>query len=190
MKRLSIVVSAVFMFMAAPVLAQTPPLATIPPRAQRPVPAASPRAARPMTAPALAQRPARPPVTPDDNVVPAEQSQTPVKARTPAEYPRIALSELQATPEMWFYEQSLRQYQDPKMAVRQAAEFRAEQRQRRLESMKWYGLSNQRPRANSDPFNNDYAPRWAGNNEYYPDRWSGVSGGPAVVVVPDAAYRY
>ena len=36
------------------------------------------------------------------------------------------------TPEMWFYEQQLREYLSPKMAVRRNAEFRAKQRRNRL----------------------------------------------------------
>jgi hypothetical protein len=75
---------------------------------------------------------------------------------------------------MWFYEQYMRQYQDPKMAVRANAEFRANQRQRRLEAMRWFGFSNSRPRVSADPFNGDYAPVWTSNNSAYPYRWSGV----------------
>ena len=47
---------------------------------------------------------------------------------------------------MWFYEQSLREYNDPKTAVRAKADFRPGQRRRRMESMKWFGFSNFRPR--------------------------------------------
>jgi hypothetical protein len=86
----------------------------------------------------------------------------------------ISPGELKATPEMWFYEQSLRQYKDPKMAVRAKAEVYAHQRLQRLESMKWFGLSNSRPRANSDPYHGDYSPQWTANPGYYPSRWSGM----------------
>ena len=85
--------------------------------------------------------------------------------------------ELKATPEMWFYDQAMRQYKDPKMAVRAKAEFQAQQRLRRLESMKWFGFSNSRPTASSNPFHGDYSPGWCANPGYYPSRWSGV--GPA-----------
>ena len=81
---------------------------------------------------------------------------------------------LKATPSMWFYEQALRQYQDPKMAVRAKAEFRSRQRQHRIAAMKWFGFSNSRPRASSDPFHNDYSPGWVANPGYYPSRWNGV----------------
>jgi hypothetical protein len=86
----------------------------------------------------------------------------------------VSPGELKATPEMWFYEQNLRQYKDPKMAVRAKAEFRADQRQRRIESMKWFGFSNSRPRASADPFHSDYSPGWVSNPGYYPSRWGGV----------------
>ncbi len=86
----------------------------------------------------------------------------------------VSSGELKATPEMWFYEQALRQYKDPKMMVRANAQYRSEQRLRRLEAMKWFGLSNSRPRVCSDPFHNDYSPHWVANPGYYPSRWNGV----------------
>jgi hypothetical protein len=86
----------------------------------------------------------------------------------------VSPGEVKSTPEMWFYEQAMRQYKDPKTAVRAKADFRDEQRQRRLESMKWFGLSNSRPRASSDPFHNDYSPGWVACPGYYPSRWNGV----------------
>ena len=87
----------------------------------------------------------------------------------------VSPGELKATPEMWFYDQAMRQYKDPKMAVRARAEFRANQRQQRLESMRWFGFSNSRPRASSDPFHNDYSPGWVATPGYYPARWNGVN---------------
>ncbi len=86
----------------------------------------------------------------------------------------VSYSELRVTPEMWFYDQAMRQYMDPKMAVRANAEFRADQRHRRLQSMKWFGFSNSRPRASSDPFHGDYSPHWVASPGYYPSRWTGV----------------
>ena len=86
----------------------------------------------------------------------------------------VSPGELKATPEMWFYDQAMRQYKDPKMAVRANAELRNDQRLRRLESMKWYGLSNSRPRVSADPWNGDYSASWVSNPGYYPMRWNGV----------------
>ena len=104
----------------------------------------------------------------------AAYAQKPVPARLGLET-TVSPGELKATPEMWFYEQSLRQYKDPKMAVRAKAEVYAHQRLRRLESMKWFGFSNSRPRASSDPFSGDYSPGWVANPGYYPARWGGMS---------------
>ena len=87
----------------------------------------------------------------------------------------VSSGELRPTPDMWFYDQAMRQYKDPQMVVRAKADFRAEQRQRRIESMKWYGMSNSRPRANSDPFHSDYSPTWVSSPGFYPSRWNGVS---------------
>jgi len=86
----------------------------------------------------------------------------------------VSPGELKATPEMWFYDQQMRQYKDPKTAVRAKADLRAEQRRRRVESMRWFGLSNSRPRANSDPYHSDYSPQWVASPGYYPARWNGV----------------
>jgi hypothetical protein len=88
--------------------------------------------------------------------------------------PVVSSGELKATPEMWFYEQSMRQYKDPKVAVREKAAFRDEQRRHRLETMKWFGFSNARPRASSDPFHGDYASGWVASPGFYPSRWSGI----------------
>ena len=93
----------------------------------------------------------------------------------------VSPGELKATPEMWFYDQQMRQYSDPKLAVRAKADLRADQRQRRIESMKWFGFSNARPQASSDPFHGDYSPRWTSNSSYYPARWNGT--GPSWITV-------
>jgi hypothetical protein len=81
---------------------------------------------------------------------------------------------VQATPEMWFYEQYRQERGDK---VEQSASFRATQRRHRLASRRWFGLSNARPRANSDPVHGDYSPHWTGNNTLFPDRWAGQGGG-------------
>lgn len=93
----------------------------------------------------------------------------------------VSPGEVTPTPEMWFYEQYRRQYQDPKFGVRQKAEFRAGQRQDRIASRRWFGFSNQRPVAGSDPFHSDYSPSWTANNAHYPFRWGGVNGATLVV---------
>ncbi len=76
------------------------------------------------------------------------------------------------TPEIWLYLQQLRRYDDPKQAVRRRAEMRADQRHNRIETRKWFGLSNIRPTANSTPFLGTYSPHWSsGNSNSF--RWSG-----------------
>jgi hypothetical protein len=82
----------------------------------------------------------------------------------------------------------MHQYQDPKMAVRKNAELAADQRMRRLAAMRWFGLSNQRPRASVDPQHGDYSPGWTSNNDWYPDRWGGT-GRPSILVLPDGSTR-
>ena len=89
---------------------------------------------------------------------------------------------------MWFYEQERLRYQDPKNAVRANAEFRAAQRMRRRAALKWYGLSNSRPTANTDPVHGTYSPRWISNG-YNPSHWSGV-GNTTVVIAQDPVRRY
>jgi hypothetical protein len=80
----------------------------------------------------------------------------------------------QMTPEMWFYQEEMRRYDDPKLAVRRKAEFRAAQRQRRIAAMDWYGFSNLRPTANPTPFTGGvYSPGWISNNNRHPMEWSG-----------------
>jgi hypothetical protein len=81
------------------------------------------------------------------------------------------LSSTQSEPS---YEQAMRQSKDPRAIVHAKAEFKAEQRLRRIESLRWFGFSNSRPQANCDPYNYDYAPKWVSNPGFYPSRWNGV----------------
>jgi hypothetical protein len=85
------------------------------------------------------------------------------------------------TPEMWFYEQERVRYEDPKGAVRRKAEARAAQREGRLASLKWYGMSNSRPVAGTTPLFGTYSPMWVSNS---PDMYRWHAGVPAVVVRP------
>ena len=108
--------------------------------------------------------------------------------RVTTQAPTLSPGELQATPEMWFYEQERLRYLDPKNAVRANAEFRAGQRARRLAALKWFGFSNARPTANPDPFHGSYSPRWVSGG-YVPSQWSGV-GGATVIIAQDRVRRY
>jgi hypothetical protein len=108
--------------------------------------------------------------------------------RVTTQAPTLSPGELQATPEMWFYEQERLRYVDPKNAVRANAEFRAGQRARRLAALRWFGFSNARPTANPDPFHGSYSPRWV-SGAYIPSQWSGV-GSATVVIAPERPRRY
>ena len=96
----------------------------------------------------------------------------------------VSPGELAPTQDMWFYEQYQKQYTDPKTVVRQKAEFRGEERQRRIAALRWFGFSNQRPSACADPVNTDMAPHWTSGNINLPSRWSG--GGTATIVAKPA----
>ena len=95
----------------------------------------------------------------------------------------IGDSSVTPTPEMWFYLQETRRHDDPQMAVRRNAEQRASERRSRLASMKWFGLSNQRPMANHTPTTGVYSPMWVASlwDSY---RWAGV-GYPAMLLLAD-----
>lgn len=92
----------------------------------------------------------------------------------------ITPGEVAATPEMWFYQQYLSRHDDPKEAVRRKAEFRSSQRDARLASQRWYGVSNSRPTVSTDPIHGEYSAAWASGNLYHPFRWTPVS--PVIVV--------
>ena len=92
----------------------------------------------------------------------------------------ISQGEVTPTPEMWFYQQYQKQYQSPQEMVHRNADFKATERVRRLNSMKWYGFSNQRPRSGTDPFNGDYSATWVSGNSLRPYHWSS-SGSPIVI---------
>jgi hypothetical protein len=98
----------------------------------------------------------------------------PAKLSQDAAYPGVSPGEVQMTPDVWAYQQAMRQDQESAQASRRAAEYRAEQRIRRIESRRWFGLSNQRPVASPDPFNGDYAPIWVSNYPFNPNRWVGM----------------
>jgi hypothetical protein len=80
------------------------------------------------------------------------------------------LAPASVTPDMWYYSQEKQRHDDPKQAVRRKAEFATQQRQMRIASMKWYGMSNSRPTASTTPFMDEYSPSWIGNG-YHPYHW-------------------
>jgi hypothetical protein len=127
-------------------------------------------------------RMAQAPVSP----APRPAQQPPVLVQPPQARVPTSMSELAPTQEMWFYERAREEYQDPRNAVRAAAEYRAEQRQRRLAAMQWFGYSNARPTYAVTPFATTPSPQWVSNTAD-PYRWSG-SGPSTIVHLPATPY--
>jgi len=59
----------------------------------------------------------------------------------------------------WYREQANTK-SDSLQLIQQRAQVRAEQRNSRMASMQWYGMSNSRPQANATPFTGRYSPVW------------------------------
>ncbi len=93
----------------------------------------------------------------------------------------FSTGELTPTPEMWFYEQERRRWDDPQTIVRAQAEERAAQRRARIAAMAWYGMSNSRPNVSPDPFDGPYAPHWRSNG-YQPAEWVGGAGHSTIIL--------
>lgn len=95
--------------------------------------------------------------------------------------PEVSLSSMQMTPEMWYYQQEYRRENDPRELRKARARYHAAQREQRIASQKWYGLSPLRPVASPTPFLGSYSPRWVGNS-IDPHYWrSGTSTYLAIV---------
>lgn len=60
----------------------------------------------------------------------------------------------------WYYDQPSNYQPNPRQIVQQKAMARGAQRQARLASMNWYGMSNSRPAAACTPFMSLYSPTW------------------------------
>jgi len=111
----------------------------------------------------------------------------PALAQTPAESSSsmrfgggITPGEVTATPEMWFYQEQMARRDDPKEAVRRKAEFRTAQREARLASRRWYGVSLARPMTSTAIMNGESAAVWTGTDPLYPYRFRAAS--PVTVV--------
>jgi hypothetical protein len=95
---------------------------------------------------------------------------------------RPAMANMTPTPDMWFYEQESRRHDSPENAVRRKAEFQTHQRQMRMASREWFGMSNSRPTVNPTPVMGTYAPTWIGNSNN-PSYWRGVNQSPVILNV-------
>src|SRR5829696_9181248 len=60
----------------------------------------------------------------------------------------------------WNREQKSTQKQDARAIVQQKAQARAEQRNDRMATSSWYGMSNSRPSGSSTPFTSRYGSSW------------------------------
>ena len=76
-----------------------------------------------------------------------------------------------SSPEMWYYQQILERRDSPKEAVRRKSEARAQQRQARIASMKWYGVSASRPTVSATPMTSNYGHSWYGS-QLRPHAWN------------------
>ena len=99
----------------------------------------------------------------------------------------VSPGEVSATPQMWFYEQALARYNDPKYAVRAAAEFKANQRRARMAATQWYGYSNSRPAMGMDPVSGPTQSQWIGNG-YQPTSW--IAPSVSMWAIPGVANGY
>jgi len=96
------------------------------------------------------------------------------------------MGSLSMTPEMWFYEQERRRYEDPQASVRRKAEQVAAERRRRIAARKWYGYSASRPTGAVTPWFETYLPGWASRTP-----WRGLGYAPVVwQVAPLDNVRY
>ena len=96
----------------------------------------------------------------------------------------VSSGELTPTPEMWFYEQERRRWEDPMTIVRARAQEKTAERRARLAAMAWYGMSNSRPNVSIDPTDSVYAQHWRSNG-YQPSEWVGGVSHQTVILEAD-----
>ncbi len=87
--------------------------------------------------------------------------------------PTVSWGQLTPTPSMWYYEQEMKHYMDPKMMARRKAEYQARQRYLRLASRRWFGISLLRPRWSAMPWSQPLAPHWVATYQD-PYAWPGA----------------
>ena len=114
---------------------------------------------------------------------------TPAAPAAPLVVSTASPGEAQISREARAHEQHLLQSQAQEESVHRAAMARFEQRTRRLESQRWFGISNTRPTASVDPYDGDYSPGWVSNYLFYPYRWVGGGEPWGICRRAVAAYR-
>lgn len=132
---------------------------------------------------ARAQDTTRSPFAADETEPTYQSPAVPTEAESPSLH--ISWGQLQPTADMWLYEQEKQDSLDPKLAVRRKAAQKTAQRQARIASMKWYGMSNSRPYANPTPLCGLYSPGWHANR-YSSYGWTNGGGYPLMVVRPSS----
>lgn len=85
------------------------------------------------------------------------------------------------TPEMWFYAQEMKSYNDPKQMVRRNAQLRADQRRARIAAAQWLGTSRLRP----PTLSRNYGAVMLAPNAWDPMLWGRTFYGPSAEVTPD-----
>lgn len=106
---------------------------------------------------------------PETNVYaprPAAQVQADQDVQQPAD--------VSMTPEAWRYLKDQQIKQSARDLIFRRASFRAAQREMRIASREWYGMSLSRPMASPIPFTGIYSPHWAGTFRE-PSLWTALS---------------
>lgn len=86
----------------------------------------------------------------------------------------------------WYSQYYGQQPKDPRTLVRERAQFYAQQRQLRIASRAWFGISASRPMTTADLLYGDRANRWTSNSVIHPYRWAYQPPG-VVVYIPAGA---
>jgi hypothetical protein len=94
---------------------------------------------------------------------------------TPAQPPAAAADGTTAPRQPWTYQDYHRERPDTMAIARARAQVRAQQRENRIATRKWFGYSNLRPVASPTPFMGTYSPMWVSNTGR-PYAWSGGGG--------------
>lgn len=105
----------------------------------------------------------------------AQQPQPTPAQPTPAQPSAGAEAREAGTTQPWSYQEYQRERPDTMAIARARAQFRAQQREYRIATRKWFGYSNLRPVASPTPFMGTYSPTWASNTAR-PYVWSGAGG--------------
>lgn len=81
----------------------------------------------------------------------------------------------------WYIQYYSPGQKDPRTLIQERAQFYAQQRQLRIASRAWYGISVSRPSTTADIMFADRAPRWTSGSVLRPYEWSFSP--PSVVIV-------